>query len=114
MRAEKDTGQLTTNPHLLAARLIKQGGSITHHDINVVLASQGHSITADELAELKKVPYTVYKFPLVGPALLTFSQLYPNRLRFGQGPWGGMYINNLTNVFYVGSSYNLGERLRDY
>jgi hypothetical protein len=72
MRAEKDTGQDSTNPHLLAARIIQRGGPITHHDINSVLAHQGHQITESELETLKSIPFTTYTLKdIVGNSLIT-------------------------------------------
>lgn len=59
-RAEEDKGQETTNPHLLAARIIKGGLPITHNEVNTVLGSQGISVTQEELEELTTLPYKEY------------------------------------------------------
>lgn len=116
MRAETDNGQATTNPHLLAARIIKRGGPITHSDINAVLESQGFSITAEELEELKSLEKTSYSMStlldLSSPGRIVFNRLCPEK---GSKAWGVyIYTNLKTNVQYVGSSMVLGERLRHY
>lgn len=54
-RAEKDAGQDTTNPHILAERIISQGKQVTHTDVNTVLQDQGISVNEKQLEELKAI-----------------------------------------------------------
>lgn len=60
LRAEKDSEEKTSNPHLLAARIIKSGHPITHKEVNTVLASQDISVTQDQLEELTTLPFEDY------------------------------------------------------
>jgi Ca2+-binding EF-hand superfamily protein len=76
-RAESDTNQSTTNSHIIAARIIKRGGLITHHDINAVLGQQGHTITEAELAELVAIPYNTYSFLNFKEIVAALKLLYP-------------------------------------
>jgi len=84
MRAEGDTDQNTTNSHIIAARIIKRGGVITHHDINAVLAENGHSITEAELVELTNLTYDTYSMKSLKDAIATIKKLYP-KMPKGQG-----------------------------
>ena len=72
--AEKDDGQETDNPNILAARIQIRGGPITHEDINSVLARQGIAITAEELLRLKSIPYVTHKLDI----LALIKALYPS------------------------------------
>lgn len=63
---EKDTGQDTQNPNIIAARTIASGKPVTHQDINAVLSLQGHSITEAELEALKVLPSTEYNILILG------------------------------------------------
>lgn len=74
--AEKDVGQETDNPNLLASRIIKRGGPITHEDVNRVIASQGHSITEEELEALKNIDFIPYS---LSETVINFlKSLYPS------------------------------------
>lgn len=109
-RFEKDDGQPTNNPHILAARIISRGGPITHNDINQVLRHQGIEITENELEELIAIPYKEYSLPVKQNT--EFKENYPRK---GEPKWGiYMFINNISGTFYVGSSSSLGERLLHY
>jgi hypothetical protein len=83
-RVEKDVGQDSSNPHIIAARIIARGGPITHLDINAVLASQGHSITAEELEELKSIPFNTFFFSVPELTIKTLKDLYP-KMPKGEG-----------------------------
>lgn len=112
---EKDTGQKTDNPNIIAGRIIKRGGPVTHEDVNAVLASQGHSVTEQELEELKKLEYTLYS--LLNVIIDKLKLLYPSSRNKPDLPkeWSiYMLINTITQMFYVGSTQNLGQRLRHY
>lgn len=112
-RAEVDTGEETTNTHHLSARILKRGGPITHMDVNAVQNAPG--ITEGELSNLLSIPYTEYPLTAVGVVSNAFRMLYPANVAAGLGRWGVyMYINNITGVYYVGSSVVLHERLRHY
>lgn len=76
-RAEKDTGQKTNNPHLLAARILKEGVSITHNEVNTVLDHQNISVTQEELNELKDISFKDY--PLTEQGLKDIKSLYPRK-----------------------------------
>lgn len=53
---EKDRGQETNNPHIIARRLITKGGLTDAKLINLVLSQQGHSINqCSESLELDKL-----------------------------------------------------------
>lgn len=113
--SEKDTGQETNNPNILAARIIKRGGPVTHEDVNAVLASQGHSVTEQELEELKSIDFTPYS--LTDIIIKQLKSIYPSTRKKPLIPKiTAIYtlINTVTNVLYVGSTQNLGERLRHY
>jgi hypothetical protein len=60
LRVEKDSGEETTNPHLLAARIIKSGQPITQKVVNTVLTSQDISVTQEQLDELTSLPFEDY------------------------------------------------------
>jgi len=98
----KGTGQETTNPHVLAKRIVSSGKPITAEDINKVLAHKGIYVTEEELELLK----TVKAIRLVKPLLEAPS--YSSVM--------GVYclVNLLTKSHYFGSSNSLGERIRDY
>lgn len=109
LRLETDQGQETNNPHLLAARIIRRGGPITHIDVNSVLAPQGISVTEAELNELKSIPFTKYELPVTQD----YKQTFPRSTT--EGKWGiYMFTNTLTDKLYVGSSIVLGTRLLHY
>lgn len=74
--AEEDEGQETTNPNILASRIIKRGGPITHEDVNSVISSQGYSITEEELEALKNVEFMLYS--LSGMVINFLKSLYPS------------------------------------
>lgn len=106
-RAEKDTGSETTNPHILAERIINRGGPITHNDINTVLENQGLSITEKELEELKAIK----------PVTYSLSDLQEIKKQFPKDSKGWciyQFTNTLTNESYYGSSSNFGLRLVHY
>lgn len=114
-RAEVDTGQETTNPNLLSARISQRGGPFGAHDINVVLAQQGHVITQGELEKLVSIHYTEYPLTATGVKTSAFLSLYPRKVPANNGRWGVyVYINNITGVHYYGSSTTLHERIRYY
>lgn len=109
LRSETDQGQETDNPHLLAARIIKRGGPITHTDVNSVLAAQGLSVTEAELEELKSIPFTQYSLPVNEG----FKETFPRNTT--EAKWGiYMFTNTVTEALYVGSSIVLGTRLLHY
>lgn len=113
--SEKDTGQETDNPNILAARIIKRGGPVTHKDVNAVLASQGHSVTEQELDQLKNIDFTLYS--LMDIVIKQLKAMYPSTRNKPLIPkMTAIYtlINTVTGVLYVGSTQNLGERLRHY
>jgi hypothetical protein len=113
-RVEKDVGQDSSNPHIIAARIIARGGPITHLDINAVLASQGHSITAEELEELKSIPFNTFFFSVPELTIKTLKDLYP-KMPKGEGQWGiYMWFNMAANKYYVGSTQVMWERLAHY
>lgn len=74
--SEADTGQVTDNPNIIASRIIKRGGPITHEDVNAVLASQGHSITKEELDTLINLEYTSYS--LVDVVIAKLKAMFPS------------------------------------
>ena len=88
MQAEKDTGQISTNPHIIAARIIADvratGRMVTHTDINTVLENQGYSITAEELDQLKAIPYNTYSFADTSLIIKALKTLYP-KMPKGEG-----------------------------
>lgn len=97
--AEKDEGQVSTNPHILAARIQARGGTITHTDINSVLANQNIAITAEELVELKSIPYVTHELTVLDyiKGLFKLSATHM---------WCIYMFISPTNGFYVGSSEN--------
>jgi hypothetical protein len=112
---EKDTGQETDNSNILAARIRKRGGPVTYHDVNTVLVSQGYSITKEELDALKAIPFKRYS--LLNTIIDQLKALYPDKKRSKKiiKVWAiYMFINSITQMLYVGSTQNLGERLRHY
>jgi len=115
-QAEKDTGQVSTNPHILAARIIARGGPITVQDVNSVLEANGKDpITENELEELKALFFDEYKLPLEGQQQQTFNSQFPVSCPKGKGEYGiYIYTNMVSMVAYVGSSTVLHERLRHY
>lgn len=118
-QAGKDVGGNTDNPHIIAARILARGGPVTHSDINAVLARQDLSITAGELEELISLDYQSYDMNTLldknSAERIKFNALYKESVTKGQGKWGiYVYINNISNHYYVGSSTVLGERLRHY
>jgi hypothetical protein len=60
------------------------GRTVTHEDINAVLASQGHSITAAELDQLKSIEYNKYSFSAEELTISLLKDLYPQMPK-GQG-----------------------------
>ena len=115
-QAEKDLGQKSTNPHILAARIIARGGPITVEDVNAVLqANKKAPITEQELEQLKALSYVEYKLPIVEPKLTQFTADYPKKVSQGKGKYGiYMFINQVSGVHYVGSSTVLHQRIRHY
>lgn len=113
LRAEKDTGQQTSNPHLLAARIIKEGNTITHCDVNSVLQQQGLLVTKEELDELVSIPFKEYSLDTEG--LKDVKKTYPRKMSDNNSV-SGVYVftDNITGDQYVGSSIALGERLNHY
>lgn len=106
-RAEQDTGGHSTNPHILAERIIIRGGPITHNDINSVLEDQGISITEDELEEMKAIQPETYSLSVLD----VIKGLFPKNDK----SWViYQFVNNITGLFYYGSSSNFGLRLRHY
>ena len=109
--AEKDTSQDTNNPNIIAARIIKRGGEITHHDINAVLEHQGITITKQELQELKKLQYTEHK--LTASTMQDLRNAYPKKT--ADKVWAIYQLtNNISGIDYIGSTTTLGERLLHY
>lgn len=106
-RAEQDTGGVSTNPHILAERIISRGGPITHNDINNVLEDQGISITQEELEEMKAIQPESYSLS----ALDIIKRLFPKN---DKGWVIYQFVNNITGLYYYGSSSNFGLRLRHY
>lgn len=106
-RAEKDTGGETTNPHILAERIISRGGPITHKDINKVLEDQGISVTEKELEELISLQPETHSLSDIEKV----KTLYP---KHSKGWYIYKFINNETGEFYYGSSSNFGLRLAHY
>lgn len=72
-RYEKDKGQTTDNPHIIAARIIDTGVDITHVEVNAVLANQGIKITEGELASLVAIEYKEYELD----SLEAISSMFP-------------------------------------
>lgn len=113
LRAEKDTGQSTKNPHLLAARIINSGRPITNKDVNTVLEHQNIFVTEETLDELTSL--SSKDFPLTTEGITVVKDTYPKSKSGHKPTWAiYMFINNLTGVTYVGSSYVLGDRLTHY
>lgn len=71
--SDKDVGQSTSNPHIIAARIIKSGKAITASDVNSVLANQGLQVTQEELDQLVNLKPKVYTLTL----LALINQIYP-------------------------------------
>jgi NADH-ubiquinone oxidoreductase chain 3 len=52
---EKDRGQETNNPHIIAKRLLTKGGLTDAKKINLVQSQLGHTITQEELDKLSSI-----------------------------------------------------------
>lgn len=117
-QAEKDIGQVSNNPHLIAARIIADvqatGRQVTYQDINAVLVNQGYLITAEELEQLKDIPYTKYSFVTPYSIIKTLKLIYPSITK-SIGHWG-VYIwqNTISGMDYVESTQTMSLRLKHY
>ena len=117
---EKDTNQVTSNPHILAARIIGEQKPVGAEEINSVLAPQNISVTSDNLNELLAIsPIEIgcvtnkkdlnKQLPNVTKPRTKLIQDQPVTL-FGVYCW--THIE--TGVQYIGSSIDLGARVRNY
>lgn len=105
-RFEKDRGQETENPNILAERIQKRGGPITHHDVNSVIKRQGLSVTEEELNELVALPFVEHSLELID----LIRPLY----RRVSNIWAVYMLISPMLKYYVGSTTNFGERLSHY
>ena len=130
---EKDKGQETNNPHIIAKRHLTKGGLTDAKLINLVQSQQGHTINQEELNKLSSIkPVSILFDDLPSPEGVqtkTHEQIISNRaynakvrsklkeyLGGTTTSIAGVYIwtNLKTGEQYVGRSINLYTRLRSY
>lgn len=123
---EKDRGQETNNPHIIARRHITKGGLTDAKIINLVQSQLGHTINQDELNKLSSIKPVSILFDDLGVKTKTHEQIisssaYNAKVRSRLNVYiggtstsiAGVYIwtNLKTGEQNVGSSINLYTRL---
>jgi len=117
---EKDEGQDTENVYLLAKRHIVSGAPTDANVINQYLSEFSLSITQEELEILTDINKIEFELPLDKTSESVIEVLgrvlpksHPDSV---SNRFVGVYIitNKLTGEQYVGSSINLGGRIRRY
>ena len=126
---EKDRGQETNNPHIIAKRHITKRGLTDAKIINLVQSQSGHTINQEELDKLSSIKPVSILFDDLGVKTKNHEQIISSRAynakvrsklnRYIGGTStsiAGVYIwtNLKTGEQNVGSSINLYERLRSY
>lgn len=116
---EVDKGQPTNNVYLLAKRHIASGAPTDAKDINQCLSKFGLSITPEELEILVSIEKVELQLPLEPNELLLSSigrDLSLNHKDSANNRFPGVYVftHKTTGEQYVGSSINLGSRVRTY
>ena len=126
---EKDRGQETNNPHIIARRHITKGGLTDAKIINFVQSQLGHTINQEELDKLSSIKPVSILFEDLGFQTKSHEQIisssaYNAKVRSKLNEYiggtstsiAGIYIwtNLKTGEQNVGSSINLYTRLRSY
>jgi len=126
---EKDIGQETDNPHLIARRHLSKGGSTDVNIINLVQSHLGHTINLIEFNILRSIKPVSILFNNLGLQTKNKDQVissnaYNAKVRSKLNVYiggtnksiAGVYIwtNLKTGEQNVGSSINLYTRLRSY
>jgi NADH-ubiquinone oxidoreductase chain 3 len=126
---EKDKGQETNNPHIIARRHLTKGGLTDAKIINLVQSQLGHTINQEELNKLSSIKPVSILFDDLGIQTKTHEQIissnaYNAKVRSKLNEYiggtstsiAGIYIwtNLKTGEQNVGSSINLYTRLRSY
>ena len=126
---EKDIGQITNNPHLIARRHLSKGGFTDANIINSVQSHLGHTIDQIELNKLSSIKPVSILFNGLGLQTKNLdkvisSNAYNAKVRIKLNGYiggtntsiAGVYIwtNLKTGEQNVGSSIDLYIRLRSY
>jgi NADH-ubiquinone oxidoreductase chain 3 len=126
---EKDMGQETNNPHIIARRHITKGGFTDAKIINMVQSQLGHSINQEELDKLNSIKPVSILFDNLGVQTKTYKQViscsvYNAKVRSILNKYIGRTTTSIAGVYIwtnlktgeqnVGSSINLYTRLRSY
>lgn len=114
---EKDRGQITDNPHLIARRHLSKGGKADANIINLVQSKLklGYAINQSELEQLSSIkPISIiFESLILDPHKTVLNFFNKHKLT---GKTAGVYIwtNLQTGEQNVGSSIDLITRLRQY
>ncbi len=114
---EKDLGQNTSNPHIIARRHLTSGNNTDTDVLNKILPSKFDRVLPEKLEQLISIePKTVnYCDPVTKEEnKKDVSQLIGKRS--GLPKYAGIYIwtNMLTGEQYIGSSVELAKRVANY
>ena len=126
---EKDRGQETTNPHIIARRHITKGDFTDAKIINLVQSQLGHTINQEELDKLSSIKPISILFDDLGVQTKNHEQVissnaYNAKVRIKLNGYIGGTNSNIAGVYIwtnlktgeqnVGSSIDLYTRLRSY
>lgn len=128
LRTEKDKGQETTNPHILAQRHISSGLPTTASTINLILTNLKVPVTEELLVRLKGIEPTVFNLfekdnDIRGPIHFLDKKLLIDLIGSARSREKDLLLkkvavyifrNIITKEVYVGSTGHAGLRIRTY
>lgn len=109
---EADTGQHTTNPHILAARIICKGAPYSPEDVNNISNTYYPGETSQaHLEALSSATWTTFSCPLVDADKQDLYDFLGSNRKEGLY---GFFLKSGGSALYIGSSVNLPQRIRQY